>query len=70
VLAAAERFGVRPEQCVVIGDIEADVLAAYNAGARGVMVPNDETRAEDIARAKEVAFNLDQAVDRLVGRIR
>jgi histidinol-phosphate phosphatase family protein len=70
VLAAAERFGVRPEQCVVIGDIEADVLAAYNAGARGVMVPNDETRAEEIARAKEVAFNLDQAVDRLVGRIR
>jgi histidinol-phosphate phosphatase family protein len=70
VLAAAERLGVRPEQCVVIGDIEADMRAAHNAGARGVMVPNDATRPEEIARAREVAFNLHLAVDRLLGGMR
>ena len=67
LLAAARRLGVRPAECAVVGDIESDVLAARNAGARGVLVPNEVTRREEIARASEVALNLEQAVNRLLG---
>jgi histidinol-phosphate phosphatase family protein len=68
LLEAARRLGVHPNECVVIGDIESDVVAAANAGARGVLVPNEVTRPEEIRRAKEVASNLEQAVTRLLGR--
>ena len=39
VFRAARRLGVDPRQCVVIGDIGADVEAAHAAGARGILVP-------------------------------
>jgi histidinol-phosphate phosphatase family protein len=68
VIEAATRLGVRPADCVVIGDIEADVMAAQSAGARGVLVPNAATLADEVTRAKEVAFDLQQAVDRLLAR--
>ena len=64
---AARRLGVRPRDCAVVGDIESDVVAARNAGARGVLVPNRVTRPEEVARAKEVASTLDHAVSRLLG---
>jgi histidinol-phosphate phosphatase family protein len=68
VLAAARRLGVSPSECAVVGDIESDVVAARRAGARAVLVPNDVTRREEIARAHEVAFSLEHAVTRLLGR--
>lgn len=68
VIEAARRLGVAPRHCAVVGDIESDVLAAERAGARGVLVPNGATRPEEIARAREVAWDLGQAVDRLLGR--
>ena len=47
VLAAAAALGVDPRECVVIGDIGADVAAAHAAGARAVLVPTRITRAEE-----------------------
>jgi D-glycero-D-manno-heptose 1,7-bisphosphate phosphatase len=65
VLAAAAVLGVDPTECVVIGDIGADVGAALAAGARAVLVPTPVTRADEVAHAREhamVATDLRQAV--------
>ena len=55
VQAAARELGVQPNDCVVIGDIGADVEAALAAGARAVLVPTPETRVAEIDRAGLVA---------------
>jgi HAD superfamily hydrolase (TIGR01662 family) len=67
---AAERLGVRPSDCVVIGDIGGDVEAAAAAGARGILVPTVRTRLEEIAAAREVAPDLAAAVDLVLGEHR
>jgi histidinol-phosphate phosphatase family protein len=67
VLEAASRLGVAPDRCAVVGDIASDIRAATAAGARGVLVPNERTRAEEIVAAPEVAGDLDEAVDMLIG---
>jgi HAD superfamily hydrolase (TIGR01662 family) len=67
VEAAAGALGVAPRDCVVIGDIGADVEAASAAGARSVLVPTLATRAEEVAGAPEVAPDLGAAVDLLLG---
>jgi HAD superfamily hydrolase (TIGR01662 family) len=59
---AAERLGVTPQRCVVIGDIGADVEAARAAGARAVLVPTRHTRPEEVAAAPLVARDLESAV--------
>jgi histidinol-phosphate phosphatase family protein len=66
VLRAAARLGVPPARCAVVGDIGADVEAARRAGARGVLVPTDRTRPEEIAAAPEVARDLEGAVGLLL----
>ncbi|MGY6629844.1 MAG: HAD family hydrolase [Wenzhouxiangella sp.] len=38
VLAACRALGIDPERAVMVGDSEADMLAAHNAGCRGVAV--------------------------------
>ena len=70
VEAAARALGVAPGDCAVIGDIGADVQAASAAGARSVLVPTAATRAEEVARAPEVAPDLGAAVDLLLGPTR
>ncbi|GGY89222.1 dehydratase [Streptomyces olivaceoviridis] len=50
VRTAAARLGVPPSECLVIGDIAADVLAARAAGARGVLVPNAATAPAEVER--------------------
>jgi histidinol-phosphate phosphatase family protein len=62
VLAAADRLGVAPERCALIGDIGADVEAARAAGARPVLVPTQRTRADEVAAAPEVAPTASAAV--------
>ncbi|ONI79980.1 haloacid dehalogenase [Actinosynnema sp. ALI-1.44] len=62
ILAACARLGVRPADAVVIGDIESDVLAARNAGARSVLVPTPVTRADEVRRAPVIAPDLMTAV--------
>jgi histidinol-phosphate phosphatase family protein len=69
VLRAAERLGVAPESCVVIGDIGSDVEAAAAAGARGILVPTVRTRRGEVEAAPLVASSLASAVDlALAGR--
>jgi histidinol-phosphate phosphatase family protein len=70
VLAAAERLGVDPERCAVVGDIGADVEAARAAGARGVLVPTPRTRPEEVEAAPERAGDLAEAIDLLLGGAR
>jgi HAD superfamily hydrolase (TIGR01662 family) len=48
ITAAADALGVTAAQCVVIGDIAADVTAARAAGARGILVPTSHTSAADL----------------------
>ncbi|HST84024.1 MAG TPA: HAD-IIIA family hydrolase [Kineosporiaceae bacterium] len=67
IQAAARALGVQPRECVVIGDIGADVEAARAAGARAVLVPTDRTRAAEIAAAPIVADTLEQAVELVLG---
>ncbi len=47
ITAAAAALGVTPAECVVIGDIGADVAAARAAGARAVLVPTSQTLAAE-----------------------
>jgi histidinol-phosphate phosphatase family protein len=70
VVAAAHRLGVDPGRCVMIGDTGADVDAAVAAGARAILVPNDATRREEVVAAPEVAADLVEAVDRILGGAR
>jgi HAD superfamily hydrolase (TIGR01662 family) len=63
VEAAAHALGIAPRDCVVVGDIGADVEAAHAAGARAILVPTPVTRAEEIASAPLVARDLDEAVE-------
>jgi histidinol-phosphate phosphatase family protein len=65
--AAAGALGVDARDCVVIGDIGADVEAARAAGARAVLVPTAVTREEEVAAAPEVAADLVGAVELLLG---
>ncbi|MDX8050880.1 HAD family hydrolase [Lentzea sp. BCCO 10_0798] len=62
VLAACEALGVSPQRTVVVGDIEADVVAARNAGATSVLVPTDVTRPEEVERAPRTAADLRAAM--------
>lgn len=62
VLEAAAALGVDPHDCVLIGDIGADVEAARAAGARSVLVPTPATRPEEVAAAPAVAADLSSAV--------
>jgi D-glycero-D-manno-heptose 1,7-bisphosphate phosphatase len=70
VIEAARRLGVAPRDCVVIGDIAADVLAARAAGARGVLVPNAATRPEEVETAPRTAPDLLTAVRGLLAETR
>ncbi|MGQ4270605.1 HAD-IIIA family hydrolase [Nocardiopsis changdeensis] len=67
VREAAERLGVRPYECAVIGDIGSDVEAARAAGARGILVPTAATRGEERRAAPESAADPFGAVVRLLG---
>ena len=66
ILDAARRLKVAPGDCVVVGDILSDVLAATAAGARGILVPNPATLGEEVERAPVVAPDLAAAADLIV----
>jgi histidinol-phosphate phosphatase family protein len=67
IAAAAAALGVPVADCVVIGDIGADVEAAAAAGARSILIPTAVTRAEEIASAPVVAGDLGGAVEIVLG---
>jgi len=57
-LAAAERVGALPSECVVVEDAEKGVLAAAGAGMACIAVPNAQTRDHDFAKAARVCRSL------------
>ncbi|MFI9819484.1 D-glycero-alpha-D-manno-heptose-1,7-bisphosphate 7-phosphatase [Streptomyces sp. NPDC052013] len=59
---AAGRICANPAECVVIGDIGADIEAAHRAGAHAILVPTPQTRPEETAAAPRVAPDLPTAV--------
>ena len=63
VRQAADRLGVSPEDCVVIGDIGADMGSAQAAGARAILVPTIQTRPDEVRSAPQQASTLAAAVD-------
>jgi histidinol-phosphate phosphatase family protein len=67
ILAAARELGVPAADCVVIGDIAADVAAARAAGARGILVPTPATRAEELIGVPHAA-SLSEAVASAIWR--
>ncbi|WP_223167529.1 D-glycero-alpha-D-manno-heptose-1,7-bisphosphate 7-phosphatase [Nonomuraea sp. SYSU D8015] len=66
VIRAAAVLDVSPRDCVVVGDIGRDMEAARAAGARGILVPTELTRPEEIEQAPEVADDLTDVVDRVL----
>ena len=66
VLAAAAAVGVGPEECVVVGDIGADVEAGLAAGAGAILVPTAITASSEIRRAPKVEPDLAAAVDSIL----
>lgn len=66
---AARALGVAPEDCVVVGDIGADVDAALAAGARAILVPTPITRSEEVQAAPVVARDLEEAVGFVLGGV-
>jgi D-glycero-D-manno-heptose 1,7-bisphosphate phosphatase len=67
VQAAAAALGLQPEECLMIGDIGADVDAGLRAGARAVLVPTATTLPDEVERARSeaaVAGTLAEAVRR------
>jgi histidinol-phosphate phosphatase family protein len=65
VRKAAADLGADPADCVVIGDIGADVAAAYAAGARAVLVPAPATLADEAAGVP-IAGGLTEAVQAIL----
>ena len=62
IYLAAAALGTRPERCLVVGDVAADIEAAEAAGARAVLLPSSRTTPEDLEAAPAVASSLDEAV--------
>jgi D-glycero-D-manno-heptose 1,7-bisphosphate phosphatase len=67
VHSACRRLGIEPSEAVLIGDIGSDVRAAEAAGARGILVPTQVTRSEEIAAAVLVARDLAGACELALG---
>jgi HAD superfamily hydrolase (TIGR01662 family) len=70
ILSAAASLGVRPDQCVVVGDIGADMGAALAAGATGILVPTPLTRPEEAAEAPCIVSDLRAAAELILTRER
>ena len=62
-LLAAERLGVKPEECLVLEDSKAGVIAGSSAGAKVIMVP-DMFSPDDECREKayKIVGNLGEVI--------
>jgi beta-phosphoglucomutase-like phosphatase (HAD superfamily) len=63
---AAARLGVAPDRCAVVGDIATDMEAARAAGALAILVPNEQTRHDELAAGDITVSDLAAAVDGLL----
>ena len=65
-LAAIQRSGCRPEECLVVEDSERGLLAATRAGLKCVVIPRDLTRRGDFRAAYRVLNNIAQVLELLI----
>jgi histidinol phosphatase-like enzyme len=63
---ASQLLGVRPDECVMIGDTGADVQAALGAGALGVLVPNERTLPIELRGVRHIHGDFASAVDEVI----
>ena len=65
-LLAAERLGVKPENCLVLEDSKAGVIAGSSAGAKVIMVP-DMFKPDDECKEKayKIVNNLGEVINML-----
>jgi len=66
-LAAAERLGVKPGECLVIEDSHNGLLAAHAAGMRTWIVPNRVTEGLDFSLADKVVRDFKELRGELLG---
>ena len=62
-LLAAERLGVKPEECLVLEDSKASVIAGSTAGAKVIMVP-DMFEPDEVCKEKayKIVENLGEVI--------
>lgn len=56
-LYACERLGLKPEECIAVEDAPNGVLAAYRAGCRVIMVPDQTGPDEELSRCLHACVN-------------
>lgn len=61
-LAAAKRFGVDCERCLVIEDTERGLEAAVSAGMRCIAIPNELSKTGNFEKAEHVLGSMDELV--------
>jgi putative hydrolase of the HAD superfamily len=66
-LAAAQRLGLNPADCLVVEDSHNGLLAAHAAGMRTWIVPNRVTAGLDFSLAEKVVGNFQQLREELLG---
>jgi HAD superfamily hydrolase (TIGR01509 family) len=65
-LKAASQMGAKPSECLVLEDAEKGVLAAYHAGMRCIVVPNEHTQHHDFSKATRVCASLAEVTPELL----
>ncbi|MGI5272058.1 D-glycero-alpha-D-manno-heptose-1,7-bisphosphate 7-phosphatase [Nonomuraea sp. CA-218870] len=69
LIRAAAVLDVSPRECVMVGDIGRDMEAARAAGARGILVPTEQTLRAEIEQAPELADDLLDVAERLLREV-
>ncbi|MDA0636370.1 HAD-IIIA family hydrolase [Nonomuraea sp. MCN248] len=69
LIRAAAVLDVSPRECVMVGDIGRDMEAARAAGARGILVPTEQTLRVEIEQAPELADDLLDVAERLLREV-
>lgn len=66
LLLAAERMGVDPKVCVVVEDAPKGIVAAKNAGMKGIAIPTEDTETGDFGQADLVLKSLHDVTIELI----
>jgi beta-phosphoglucomutase-like phosphatase (HAD superfamily) len=65
-LAAAQRLGCPPAECLVVEDSQRGLAAGLAAGMRVVVVPSDFTRTQDFTGSTRRLASLDELTHALL----
>lgn len=65
-LNVANKFNIKPEECLVLEDSEAGVIAAYRGNMRVIVIPDLKEPSEEIVKlAYKKVDNLNEVIDEL-----